>query len=240
MLLPPHAVPVDCRIESNKVVIPSRLGTLATSPATPAPPSRWHDYLESLPSWERFLFQHIVIPDKALLLECLRTSVHLCLASDGGAADSKGSFGSLLATHATILLECGGLVQGANPKSFRAEGYGMLAIIRLVHHLRWFYVTRNTTLTFATYTDSESLILRLEASLRIKYSAPRRTLFSESDVEMQIIDTLGCFSPRPSLIHVEGHQDTKYPDRPPTWESDLNQRCDVIATHHLERATTIL
>jgi hypothetical protein len=101
-------------------------------------------------------------------------------------------------------------------------------------------MTRNSKLTFAAYTDSESLILRLEASLRLTHTAPRRTLFSESDVEVQLIDALGCFSPRPRLIHVEGHQDTKYPDRPPTWESNLNQRCDEIATHHLRQATNIL
>jgi hypothetical protein len=188
-----------------------------------------------------FLFQHVNLLDKSRLLECLRTSAHLCLASDGGAVDCKGSFGSLLATNDTILLECGGLVQGEDPKSFRAEGYGMLAILRVVHHLRWFYMTRNPNLTFAAYTDSERLILRLEASLRLTYTAPRRTLFSESDVEMQIIDALGYFSPRPSLLHVEGHQDTKYLNRPPTWASHLNQqRCDEIATHHLAQATTVL
>jgi hypothetical protein len=72
-------------------------------------------------------------------------------------------------------------------------------------------MTRNTNLKFSTYTDSESLILHLEASLRITYSAPCRTLFLESDVEMQIIEALGCFSPRPRLIHAKAHQDTKYP-----------------------------
>jgi hypothetical protein len=233
-------VPVDCSIEPNKLVVPARIGTLAPLPATPDTPSRWPDYLASLPEWERFLLQHVNLLNKSRLLDCLRTSDHLCLASDGGAAACKGSFGSLLATHDTILLECGGLVQGADPKSFRAEGYGMLAILRLVHHLRWFYMTRNPNLTFAAYTDSESLLLRLEASLRLNYTAPRRTLFSESDVELQIIAALSCFSPRPRLIHVEGHQDTKYPDRPPTWESHLNQRCDEIATHHLQHATTVL
>jgi hypothetical protein len=40
--------------------------------------------------------------------------------------------------------------------------------------------------------------------------------------------------------HVEGHQDTKYPDGPLSWAAQLNQRCDEIATEHLESATTCL
>jgi hypothetical protein len=84
------------------------------------------------------------------------------------------------------------------------------------------------------------MVHRVEASLRLSYQAPRRTLFLEADVEMEIIDALGCFPIRPSLIHVEGHQDTKYPDRTPTWDSCLNQHCDEITTTHLELATDIL
>jgi hypothetical protein len=38
----------------------------------------------------------------------------------------------------------------------------------------------------------------------------------------------------------EGHQDTKYPDQPLPWDAQLNQRCDEIATDHLEAATEIL
>jgi hypothetical protein len=118
--LPQDAVPVDCGTEPNKLVIPIRIGTLASLPTVPVTCSRWPDYLASLPDWERFLFQHVNLLDKSRLLECLHTSDHLCIASDGGAVACTGYFGSLLATTDTILLECGGLVQGAYPKSFRA------------------------------------------------------------------------------------------------------------------------
>jgi hypothetical protein len=40
--------------------------------------------------------------------------------------------------------------------------------------------------------------------------------------------------------HVEGHQDTKYPDQPLPWEAQLNQCCDEIATEHLAAATLSL
>jgi cytosine/adenosine deaminase-related metal-dependent hydrolase len=90
----------------------------------------------------------------------------------------------------------------------------MLAILQLMFHLQWFYMTRNPLLLFTVYSDSESLIKRLQKSLSLTYLVPRRTLFSESDVEMQILDALAAFPNRLALVHVEGHQDEKYPDRP--------------------------
>jgi hypothetical protein len=38
--------------------------------------------------------------------------------------------------------------------------------------------------------------------------------------------------------HVEGHQDIKYPGLPLSWPATLNQRCDEIASLHLDSATT--
>jgi hypothetical protein len=77
-----------------------------------------------------------------------------------------------------------------------------------------------------------------KASLKLTCAVPHRTLFSEADVEMQILDALAAFHPRPTLYHVEGHQDTKYPDRPLPWNAQLNQRCgDEIATEQLDATT---
>jgi hypothetical protein len=163
--------------------------------------------------------------------------VHL-VASDGGAADDRlASFGAVLATHDTILIECGGRAPGATPRSFRAEGYGILAILRLTYHLRSFYVKHNPNLRFRLYCDSESLLKRIAASSSLKRSIPRRFLFSEADVEMQILASLQVLVVSVAFEHVEGHQDTKYPDEPLSWATQLNQRCDEIATAHLDLAT---
>jgi hypothetical protein len=186
------------------------------------------------------LLTHVVLPNHTLLLHCLRTAKELYLAADGGSADCQVSFGCVVATDDCILAECGGLTEGADPKSFRAEGCVLLAILRLVFHFRWFYVTRNPTLPFTAYSDSESLLKRLKASLKFKYVVPRRTLFSEVDVKMQILDALDAFHPTPTLCHVEGHQATKYPYHALPWNAQLNQRCDEIATEHLAAASAIL
>jgi hypothetical protein len=61
---------------------------------------------------------------------------------------------------------------------------------------------------------------------------PGRFLYSEMNVEIQILDAIDELGMAVCFEHVEGHQDTKYPDRPLPWEAQLNQRCDEIATDH--------
>jgi hypothetical protein len=55
-------------------------------------------------------------------------------------------------------------------------------------------------------------------------------------VEMQILASIQALASEVTFIHVEGHQDTKYPDKPLPWEAQLNQRCDEIAMAHLQAA----
>jgi hypothetical protein len=141
-----------------------------------------------------------------------------------------------------MFLECGGRAYGADPKSFRSEGYGILAIFRLVFHARQLYCTRNRRLRFTLVCDSKSLIERFEASRALSRLAPRRLLFSEADVEMQILSAIASLG-TVALEHVRGHQDDDDDDddgEPLSWEAQLNQRCDALATDHLESAVTIL
>jgi hypothetical protein len=153
--------------------------------------------------------------------------------SDGGAADRRGSYGALITSCNTILAECGGRALGADPRSFRAEGYGLLAILGLAFHLRSFYHTYNSNLKFRLYCDSASMLLRPEASRKLSRT---RYLYSEVDVEMQILMAIQALGGLVYLEHVEGHQDMKYPDKPLPWAAQLNMRCDEIATLHLENA----
>jgi hypothetical protein len=74
--------------------------------------------------WERSLFPKVKVLDLPALLEVLTNNVDLYLASDGGAIPLKGSFGAVLATFDTILVECGGRAFGQDPCSFRSEAYG--------------------------------------------------------------------------------------------------------------------
>jgi hypothetical protein len=231
--LPPDDVPTEWSCEPNRIIIPATVSQVKVVPTTPAPPTRWANYVDTLPNWEKILLQHVQFVDRAQLLVEFRTTTLLLLASDGGANSLQGSFSCLLATTETILFDCGGRAYGSDPRSFRAEGYGMLTILRLVHHIHYFYVTGNSALTFRLYCDSDSLIKRLQASLALRRPAPRRYLFSEADIEMEIIaaiHTLGTVD----LVHVYGHQNERDSAEPLSWEATLNQHCDDIATKHLE------
>jgi hypothetical protein len=169
-------------------VFPDLISTLTTPPLLAPSPSTWLTYVATLPEWENALLHSVAFVDQRKLLDSLRSATLLYLASDGGAADSKGSSSAVMATYNHILVECGGRAQGTNPRSFRAEGYGILAVLRLVvFHLRYFYVTRNTNLRFHLYCNSERLLKRIEASRSLCRSVPRRFLYSEVDVEMQIL-----------------------------------------------------
>ena len=82
-------------------------------------------------------------------------------------------------------------------------------------------------------------MIRLNKSLELPRIIPRRFLFSEVDVEMQILSALSRLCPDLSLLtlqHVEGHQDTKYPTCPLPWNATLNQRCDQLASLALDDA----
>jgi hypothetical protein len=75
-----------------------------------------------------------------------------------------------------FLLECGGRAYVANLGPFRAEEYGMVTILQLVFHIRYFYFTRNLTLRFTLLCDSKSLLDQLTASKALTRSVPRRCL----------------------------------------------------------------
>jgi hypothetical protein len=173
---------------------------LPTNPPAPSP-TRWPEYLASLPIWEKTLLTHVTFVDKSPLLTALRTNGKLLLASDGGATDLKGSFGAVLANDISILLECAGRAYGADPGSFCSEGYRMLAILRLAFHVTHFYCTRNRQLRYTLYCDSLSLIQRLDATRALTRPAPHRNLFSEADDELQILISFGYVD----LEHVKGH-----------------------------------
>jgi hypothetical protein len=238
--LPSDAVPVDVTVERDRYCTPVHIPGLQPSAPIPPPPSTWASFLESLPVWERSLFPEVKVPDLPALLEALTSNADLFLASDGGAVPLKGSFGAVLATSDTILVECGGRAYGQDPRSFRSEAYGMLAVTRLLFHLRAFHQLQMSRMQLTLVCDSLSLLDRLSASRKLTRIVPRRFLFSEADAEMAILDTFRELKADLVLQHVESHQDTKHPNRPPTWAAILNTRCDVLASKHLDAATDIL
>jgi hypothetical protein len=98
-------------------------------------------------------------------------------------------------------------------------------------------VARNRRQRLRLYCDTQSLLLRLAASRKLKRVIPRHFLFSEIDVEMQILEVVRALESPVTFEHVEGHQDTKYPERPLSWAAQLKLRCDETATDQLDAAS---
>jgi hypothetical protein len=235
--LPDDAVPVDAQIDTV-LHFPSvaRIRQLPTPP-TPGKAASWIAYINRLPHWDHQLVSANVIPDLGILLNVIETASTLYLCSDGGAKDKKGSYGAVLATEDTILAEVGGRAHGANPRSFRAEGYGMLAILRLLFHLSHYWTLQREG-TLLLLCDNAGLLQRVEKARSAKYIQPRRFLYSEADLEMQILDTLQLLQSTFGLEHILGHQDQD-PDEPLTWKATLNVHCDAIATAQLAQLDTV-
>ena len=118
-----------------------------------------------------------------------------------------GSYGSIIATDDSILTETRGQAYGHTPRSFRAEGYGLLANLRLIYHLLLFFELPLTLPPLTIVSDNEGLLQRISLALGAKYLKPRKFLSSEIDLEMQIVDTLNLLDTEVSFSHVKGHQD---------------------------------
>ena len=72
---------------------------------------------------------------------------------------------------------------------------------------------------------------------------PRRAMLSESDIELQIYNTLRIINTTETLHHVLGHQDDLPNSNKQTWQATLNIRCDDLATETLKKVkeiTTVL
>jgi hypothetical protein len=103
--LPDDAVPVDVTIERDRYCTPVSIPAIQPSVPLSPPPTTWAAFLASLPVWERSLFPAVKVLDLPALLAALTDNVELYLASAGGAIPLKGSFGAVLATADTILVE---------------------------------------------------------------------------------------------------------------------------------------
>ncbi len=65
----------------------------------------FEDYVQSLPGWDRFLIENVLMLDLDSLLEQIASWNPLVFCSDGGAVATVGSDGSIIATDDTILTE---------------------------------------------------------------------------------------------------------------------------------------
>ena len=146
--------------------------------------------------------------------------------SDGGAKNTTGSYGAAIANLDTVLVAILGRAFGFKPGSFRAESYGMLASLRYIYHCISYYNIDFKSKTFI-FCDNKGLLLRIETHDIKQKPSPRQFLYSEIDIEMQIIDTIKAIKMREiQFTHVLGHQDNNTPFDELPWPVKMNVYCD--------------
>lgn len=211
---PADCLPVDCKYHQTFI---SALGYCNKIPTTqPIWPSTWEAYLLTLPQWDRALVLEIQMFKLPPLLKLLRSNSDIFICSNGGAKDNRGFFGSVLAFDKEILIEITGQAYGKQPRSFRAKAYGMLAILQFPFHIINFHNIEISTKK-KTYSNNQGLITRITEIKEYKTIKPQQTMLSESDVELQIYNTLRLINTTATLHHVLEHQDTQLKSNQRTW-----------------------
>ena len=181
----------------------------------------------------------ILIPEEDIAT-ALSSSETLYLASDGGAVTNKGSYGWVLQAGPLPIAKGKGWAQGSDPRSFRAEGYGMSSGLLYLLQLHRFYgINRNRTSRNTIICDNQGLLTRIENATTWKYTTPNVTLRAEWDVEAAIVDSYKQLGIPFTFLHVKSHQDDDGPVSGLTLEAQLNVQADTLATEALKEAPTI-
>jgi ribonuclease HI len=148
--------------------------------------------------------------------------------SDGGhdPHSNRASYGwSVESTTKHNIAEGAGRVQGSPLSSFRAEAYGLLALMRYINQIP-------TSHAIKLYTDSKSVIQRCKRP--ISYS-PHSTILPDADVINTIKDEIKSSMHTIEIEHVKGHQDKKKPlDKLPQ-PAQMNVRADELATKAMNK-----
>ena len=161
-------------------------------------------FVSVLPKWENHLLRNIELDsDIFTVVEMLnKDECHILATSDGSAPNFVGSFGWAAKT---VTKEPIGHNKGAAPgycaTSFRAEAYGLLAVLLFIHYAYQFTGCTKTTQT-TLYTNSESLITKIKYMLQWAHYYQSATMDADWDVLQAIITIIRGFETQPSIKHV--------------------------------------
>ena len=241
--LPDDAVPVDVFAATDGWRIAFYQGLEAKEDDTEVTPTTFMEKLMQQPEYIKQYYAQIdfhTVPAK--IYEYLKATGTVYVATDGGAIPFKGSLGFVLAdAEGTIYLSCYGQPAGHDPLSFRSEICAFLAAVQLVQHLIQYYddvllCTEQAGGKFQFYTDSLSMIKKLEAYSEYPTAPLKTVLHSEWDVLSALHRALQRFPTYPKINWVKSHQDDKvYDEKEMPLDAYLNSEADELATIGLKR-----
>jgi len=252
--LPRCAVPVSVTnpLDSYQWQLGKTYHGLVEQPVL-APARSFLEFVSSLNPWEASLMEHVVLfDDPYILIDVLKRQSPYA-ASDGSVRyETEGAFGwSMSLRDGRRIAKCSGAVYGYRPSSYRAEGYGLLSVLRFLIRLKEFCGYGGHTQHCYLASDNLSLVGNVEGLLRQDASttsgapwmapdtdfefalgdmtAPKTTMQSEWDVLNEISFSITEFASSMTIEHVRGHQDRKMAYKDLSLLAQLNVDADKYA-----------
>ena len=155
--------------------------------------------------------------------------------SDGSAIAFEGTFGWVLsAEDGTRLAHGAGPVDGHDPRSFRAEGQGMLSVVCLLRRL-FEWCCSKIPITGVLATDNTGLIDRVQLQSQQQFHVPNHVFKPDWDVVEAIVQTQAAFAITSRYEHVKGHQDDTTPETALDLMAQLNVEADKYAGEYRQQ-----
>ena len=231
--LPEQAYPVSLHehLEGWRII---RYNSYCPSLKT-SPPTTFASYCSLLEYWESQLLETVHFHSSPFEIVSTIEASSFKACSDGSAIAFEGSYGWVLCTEdGTRLAHGAGPVDGHDPRSFRAEGQGMLSVVCLLRRLfEWCCCT--TPITGVLATDNTGLIDRVQQQSQQKYPVPNHVFKSDWDVVQAIVLTQTAFAITTTYEHVKGHQDDTEPAETLSLIAQLNVEADKYAGEYRQQ-----
>jgi hypothetical protein len=160
------------------------------------------------------------------------------LVSNGGANHFQGSAGWVITVGDRLIIQGQCPVPGFDPRSYRAEGYGMIGGLLLLRHLCLYCGHLQLLPLHKMYCNNLGLVAKVNKLLSFGSATTQAALHSEFDMLATIHDLLRDVSISPTVSHVKGHQDDHKPYEDPSLPAQLNCDADVLATNELQNYPT--
>ena len=247
--IPRDAVPVDVNDHGTVWTVRRGYSQSAEPEQAQTDPVSIYDLFPILDQWEQHLLFDLDLQMDEKEIWTVMTTEKCYIATDGSAPEGKGSFGWVISdTSGTILAQCKGPVFGAKITSYRAEGYGILSVLRFLARMKQVHHTgeqmnqmeddssANRIFKHDLVCDNKSMVNKVKEIIHYKTVYPNATMDSEWDVLAEIRATMLELLEvgQPTMDHIKGHQDREKPFEQLSLKAQLNCRADWLADEYLQ------
>jgi hypothetical protein len=234
--VPSDAVPVDVILYAHSIQAKTSYATFQI-PVEPAIPNDFENGIDFLDPWEHALFYclEFKLPEPEVIQYLTQGPV--VIATDGSANKDTGqaSFGWVISTlTGTRIVKCSGPSYSYKATSYRAEGYGLLSVMRFLYRVMSFYSIAQLPQS-TLHCDNESMVKKTR-KLPAKYQkVMNASLESDWDVLAEIWRTMEDMPEmsRPRIQHIKSHQDNDKPYEELPLPAQLNVDADNLAEQFL-------